>query len=96
MRAAAAALHADGSRDGAHQLVDALAKTPVWAFHGDADGVVPLRYRVAFLNVGSFFWNSWLIFRFEREEAKRAGASSADPVLAPPTVAATQCNVEGR
>ena len=23
--------------------VDALAKTPVWAFHGDADGVVPLR-----------------------------------------------------
>ena len=59
-------------------------------------GVVPLRFRVAFLNVGSFFWNSWLMFRFEREEAKRAGASSADPVLAPPTVAATQCNVEGR
>ena len=29
-------------------------------------GAVPLRYRVAFINVGSFFWNSWLIFRFEQ------------------------------
>lgn len=41
-------------------------------------GLVPLPYRVAFLNFGSFFWNSWLIFRFEREQRGRSGGKGKD------------------
>ena len=68
MLAAQAYLRGENEIKGAIELNVYASVTDGWLFWTLMSlimySMIPLRYRVAFLNAGSFGWNGWLAYRF--------------------------------